>query len=167
MTFIGKIVRVRGNKGEVVLSSPRNTSMGVYTLKEGDNLQLKSDKQQKDYQVESFRVIKGAPVVKFKGVDSINDALKLVGFAVHMPGDSTETADNDSIEDFTVKDVTGRVWGKVADVDTATLNQLLEVHDGEDVYYVPFTDAIVKTIDIENRLIVIDPPDGLKDLNKP
>jgi 16S rRNA processing protein RimM len=141
--------------------------MGVYTLKEGDKLQLKSDKRQKEYQVEGFREIKGAPVVKFKGVDSINDALKLVSLAVHIPGDSPEIADNTGIEDFTVKDTAGRVWGKVVDIDTATLNQLLEVHDDEDVYYVPFTDAIVKTIDKENRQIVIDPPDGLKDLNKP
>lgn len=167
MTFIGKIVRVRGNKGEVVCTSPRNIGVGVYTLKQGDTLQLKSDKQQKYYQVEGFREIKGAPVIKFKGVDSINDALKLVGLALHTPGHSHESDEPVQIEDFTVKDVNGQVWGKVVDIDSATLNRLLEVHDGENVYYVPFTETIVKSIDEESRLITIDPPDGLKDLNKP
>lgn len=111
MITIGKIVRVRGNKGEVVFTSPRNISMGVYTLKEGNTVQLKSDKQQKDYRIEGLREIKGAPVVKFKGVDSINDALKLVGLTLQMPGESAQTTDLENIRDYTVKDVTGMVWG--------------------------------------------------------
>ena len=72
------------------------------------------------------------------------------------------------MKDFMVKDMNGQLWGKVKNIEADNLNKLLEVQDEEknDLYYVPFTDTIVKEINKEKGLIVIDPPDGLKELNK-
>ncbi|MCP4217716.1 MAG: hypothetical protein GY765_23950, partial [bacterium] len=68
--------------------------------------------------------------------------------------------------EFIVKDINGLEWGRVLDISEAGLNKLIEVYQNDDIYYVPFTDSIVKSIDAEKRLIIIDPPDGLMDLNK-
>lgn len=168
MILFGKILKVRGNKGEVVSTSP---GPGVCNLYEGETLQLKSDKYQKQVEVEYIREIKGIPVMKFKEIDTINEAFKLVGYSIYVP--NHKQADNDEkdtpeeLEDFVVQDIKGRRWGKVKHGETDTLNPLLEVQDENDteIYYVPFTETIVKKIDRQKRLIIIDPPEGLKDLN--
>lgn len=165
MVLIGKIVKVRSNKGEVVVTSPPG-SPGLHALQKGDCLVLKSQKYEKQFQVETAREIKGSLAVKFKGIDSINDAFRLIGYSIHHPGETDANDDSLNVADFTVRDIQGKVWGAVTDIDTATLNKLLEVRGDNATYYVPFTDAIVKEIDKENRRILIDPPEGLMELNE-
>lgn len=187
MIFIGKILKVRGNRGEVVITSPK---VGFYTLFGRENgkeiVILKSEKYEKKLEVEFLREIKGNPVLKLKGIDSINDALRVVGYSIYTEytdysnyaaGDEVKTGESaileekcgiSNLEGYNVKDVNGNRWGHVIYFDTVSSNQLLEIQDDDktDVYYVPFTDTIVKKIDKEARLIIIDPPDGLKSLNK-
>ena len=167
MNFFGKIVKVRGNKGEVVYISP---DMRARALREGETVALESEKYHKQYKVEYIRKIKGAFVVKFTGINTINEALKLVGYSIYKH--NSEAGDikneNNEMKDFMVKDVNGQLWGKVKNLEADNLNKLLEVQDEEknNVYYVPFTDTIVKEINKEEGIIVIDPPNGLKELNK-
>ena len=169
MIFQGKIVKVRGNKGEVVVASPHARAC---TLRKGEAVVLKSEKYQRQYNVEYLKEIKGAPIVKFAGINTINEALKLVGYSIYAHDSSTGDSENETkkITGFIVKDMNGHLWGKVKNIETDSLNKLLEVQgeneDENNVYYVPFTDTIVKEIDEEKRVIVIDPPNGLKDLNK-
>ena len=168
MILFGKILKVRGNKGEVVSTSP---APGVCNLHKGEILRLKSDKYQRQVEIEYIREIKGTPVIKFKEVDTINEAFKLVGYSIYVPNHKQEDNDEketpEQLEDFMVQDINGRRWGKVKHGEADTLNPLLEVQDENDteIYYVPFTETIVKKIDRQKRLIIIDPPEGLKDLN--
>ncbi len=163
MIFLGKIVKVRGIKGEVVIvPSP---GFDVYTPKKGEIVEVQSAKYQRDISIDYFKEVNGAYVLKFQDSLSINDALKLVGYSVFSKSDDTRT--DDSLLEFTVTDLQGQLWGTVKDLQASGLNQLLEVEDPDgDVIYVPFSDKIVKTIDREKKKIVIDPPDGLKELNK-
>lgn len=169
MNFLGKLLKVRGNKGEVICTSPET---GVRALEEGEIVLLKSEKHQKSCKIERLREIKGNPVLKFEGIDTINDALTLVGYAVygqengHSSPMDTEFVE---LENFTVMDINGDLWGKVVNRETSGLNELLEVlaQDGtRELYYVPLTESIVKEINRDTGIIIIDPPDGLKDVNK-
>jgi 16S rRNA processing protein RimM len=168
LIFFGKILKVRGNKGEVVSTSP---APSVCTLNEGETIRLKSEKYQKQLEIEYLREIKGSPLIKFKGINTINEAYKLVGYSIYVPNhkqaDRDEQDTPEELEDFVVLDMKGDRWGKVKHVEADTTNPLLEVQDENetDVHYVPFTEPIVKKIDKQNRLIIIDPPEGLKDLN--
>ncbi|MCP5108996.1 MAG: 16S rRNA processing protein RimM [bacterium] len=172
MTFFGKILKVRGNKGEVVITSPLKVD---YALTNGESVRLKSEKYEKQEEIEYFREIKGAFIIKFKGINSINDALTRVGYSIFTERDKTEPAEpadgdmeNYHIENFIVKDINGEVWGKVEHFDTEHLNPLLEVRadDQSEICYIPFSEEIIKEIDPGKRVIIIDPPVGLKDLNK-
>ena len=167
MIFFGKIVKVRGNKGEAVYTSP---DMRARALKAGETVVLESEKYQKQYKVEYLRRIKDYSVVKFSGINTINEALKLVGYSIYRQNAEAGDIKNEDnkMKDFMVKDVNGQLWGKVKNLEADTLNKLLEVQDEEknNVYYVPFTDTIVKEINKEKGIIVIDPPGGLKELNK-
>jgi 16S rRNA processing protein RimM len=178
LIFIGKILKVRGNKGEVVITSP---AVGVYASNERENgkeiVILKSEKHTKKIELISLKEINGNPVLKLKGIDSINDALRIVGYSVYIeksaegkesdiPGEIT--GEVPPLEGYAVKDLHGDQWGDVIYFETGSSNKLLEVQgeNENDVYYVPFTPSIIKKIDKKKHLIIIDPPDGLKSLNQ-
>ena len=138
-----------------------------HNLSEGEVVVLQSAKYEKEKQIDYFKKILGSPVFKFKDTNTINDAFKLVGYSIYTT--KTDAQDtNTGIVNFMVKDIQGHLWGSVKNIEPPGINQLLEVETpGGDMIYVPFTDTIVKEIDEEKKIILIDPPDGLKDLNKP
>ena len=54
----------------------------------------------------------------------------------------------------------------VSSIEVNRLNKCLEIQNRNNTYDVPFVDEIVKVIDKKKKLIIIDPPEGLKELNK-
>jgi ribosomal 30S subunit maturation factor RimM len=176
LIFLGKIVKTRGNKGEVVIApSPQ---VERYIPGQGEGVVLQSTKYQIQRKIEYLKNIRGKWVFKFVDTNTINDAYKLVGYSIYStkistsPGNDMSTVTEQAAKgvEFTVKDVSGCVWGNVKHIETYGVyetNQILEVVGNEgDVIYVPFSEGIVKKIDREKKIIFIDPPDGLKGLNK-
>ena len=120
-------------------------------------------------------MINGELVAKFSQVNSIDAALRIVGFSLYA--DQTDKAGPTMVADlsatvgkivgFNVRDLQGNHWGIVVAVDTRSVNTLLEIENQEKSgpIYVPFNREIVKNIDRRRHTIVIDPPVGLKDLN--
>ena len=56
--------------------------------------------------------------------------------------------------------------GWVRDILFINENDLLVVEKGERKMFIPFTKTICIEVNLEKREIVIDPPDGLLDLNE-
>ena len=147
----------------------------LYIPDRGERVVLQSAKYQICKEVEHIKEARGAWILKFTDTAAINDALKLVSYSMYSmqaPGED-EVDDAAEVEgEYTVKDVDGCVWGKVKHIGAPGLdatNRVLEVADDKDtghVIYIPFTGGIVKEIDHEKKIITIDPPDGLKELNK-
>lgn len=138
----------------------------LHNLSNGEVVVLKSAKYTKEKEIDYLKEIRGDPVFKFKDTNTINDAFKLVGYSIYAnKPDAPDT--NTGIFNFMVKDIHGHLWGSVKNIENPGFNLLLEVETpGGDMIYVPFADSIVKEIDEEKKVILIDPPDGLKDLNK-
>jgi 16S rRNA processing protein RimM len=165
LIFVGKIKKIRGNKGEVVIEpSPH---LDNFILKPGETVLLQSLKYKKEKKIEFIKEIKGNPVLKFSDTNHINDAYRLVGYSIYAnPTDASDQSDT-SLLDFLVKDLEGQSWGRINDVNHSGFNPLLEVKSPEgDMIYVPLADDIVKEIDKERKVLIINPPLGLKDLNK-
>lgn len=136
-------------------------------LSDGEVVVLQSTKYEKEKEIEYFKEIRGTPIFKFKDTNTINDAFKMVGYSIYAKKPDTQDT-NTGIVNFMVKDMQGRLWGSVKNIQALGINQLLEVETPEgNIIDVPFVDDIVKEIDEEKKVILIDPPDGLKDLNKP
>jgi 16S rRNA processing protein RimM len=161
---LGKILKVRGNKGEVVFSPSPEGDLSI--LKKGESVHLKSTKYQKSCRVEYLKEISGACVVKFTNINTINEALKFVGYTVFGSLVAKENVKKPDLVGFTVTDIHGRHWGEIVNVETTPLNKTLEIRDADDVLYVPFDDSIIKEIKKKERVVVIDPPEGLKELNE-
>ena len=107
-------------------------------------------------------------IFKFQGVDTISDAEKLAGAEVSIPFEQRAQLPDDEIYQSDligceVFDVTGRSLGVVTDFEETGGPPLLHVGD----LLIPFAKSICTTIDVANRKIVVDLPEGLLDLNVP
>ena len=112
---------------------------------------------------------KGAFLVTFEGVDSIEVAERLAGCCclvrrADLPQDAL-VAPGAGLEGFEVRDARAGRVGLVAEMVEGPGQTLLSVErpDGR-TSLVPFVDAFVVSVDEDARRIDVDVPDGLLDL---
>lgn len=110
-------------------------------------------------------------VIKLSGVDTLEAARALAGAEIRIPG-SAEPKDPPAgrwfvwqLEGLEVVGPRGERLGTVVRLLNPAGQSLLEVKGRNGEYLVPFVPAIVVNVDVESGRIVIDPPEGLIDLN--
>ena len=119
--------------------------------------------------VESTWFHAGTLIFKFRGVDTISDAEKLAGAEVRVPFNQRVALDPgefflSDLEGCQVVDRrSGEALGRVTGWEDAGGTGLLVV-DGE--WTIPFARSLCVEIDPAARRIVVDLPEGLKDLNR-
>jgi 16S rRNA processing protein RimM len=111
--------------------------------------------------------------LKLRGVESISEAVMLAGREIYGPDEDVAPPAEDEflLEDLAgclVGTKDGRRVGRVKRVweTGGTPLLVLEPEEGKDEIYIPFTRTICPEIDVRGKRIVIDPPDGLLDLNE-
>jgi 16S rRNA processing protein RimM len=164
LVFFGKILRTRGIKGEVVVS----LSPGIVVPGEGISVELRSSKYHLVKKITGISLAGGDAIMTFSDIHSINEALKIVGYSLYADLAVDKKKPLASVLGFSVLDVQGNCWGTVKSLPQYSLNQLLEVEDGQtgEIFFVPWHDSIVKKIDRRAKTILIDPPQGLRELNR-
>lgn len=137
-------------------------------IKEGAVLSLKSEKYQIEKKILHFRITQNIAIVRFEGINSIQAALKLIGYNAFFEDGENRTSNNHraNLAGFTVEDMKKRKWGIVINISQHHMNEVMEVFGEDHSYLIPFHPDIIKNIDTENRMITIDPPAGLEDINK-
>ena len=108
-------------------------------------------------------------LVKFEDVDSEEQALKILKRKVYLPNKflpKLEDINQDKIiVGFDVIDKTlGRV-GMVDFVNDKTPQKLIIVKDGEKEFFIPFHENFVINIDLENRILYVNIPEELMNIN--
>jgi 16S rRNA processing protein RimM len=156
--------RVRGNRGEV-------TAIALSSRLE----RLESLRQVwlggKPFEVESVWFHDGRPIFKFRGVDTISDAQLLVGAEVRIPLSDrvSPEAGEYFISDLVGCEVyergTGKLLGCVSGFQECAGPGVLEVEPGN--LLIPFARSICVEIEPAARRIVVELPEGLKDVNQP
>ncbi len=121
--------------------------------------------------VESFRWDRNSPFLKLKGIDTLAAADGLAGRDVFVEPGAFRRLEADRFYDFEVlgRRVVagdGTEVGEVAGILETGGPALLVVKRGEREVYVPLVEGVVTRIDREAGVVVIDPPDGLLDLNE-
>lgn len=110
-------------------------------------------------------------IFKFKGVDTISDAERLRGQDVLIPfSERAEISEGEYFQsdligcEVVARD--GRLLGSVEDWQETGGTPLIEVRrpDGKELL-VPFAKSIFTSIDLEQKRIEVDLPEGLEDLN--
>jgi len=109
-------------------------------------------------------------VVRFKGIDSREQAEKLNGVGLYIPRDELPPAEEDEfywadLIGLRMERADGAAIGEVVAVTNFGADDLLEVRlEGQKrTVYVPFTKAIVPVVDVAGGRLVADPPAGLLD----
>jgi 16S rRNA processing protein RimM len=154
--------RTRGNKGEltaIALSKPeRYASLReVFLFPEGAR-----------YEVEAAWFHLNRLILKFRGVDTISDAERLEGKEVRVPVSERiplepgEYFESDLIG-CEVVERNGASLGHVVNLLDAGPTGVLEVEGG---LMIPFAREICVSIELEARRIVVELPEGLKELNQ-
>jgi 16S rRNA processing protein RimM len=122
------------------------------------------------FEVEEAWFHSGRLVVKFRGVDTIGDAERLTGAEVRIPMseraplDPGEYFQSDLLGCEVTDRRTGASLGRVTGWQDGGGSGLLQV---EGAWLIPFVRAICVEIDTEAKRIVVDLPEGLKELNRP
>lgn len=121
------------------------------------------------YEVEEVWFHNGRPVLKFRGVDSMTDAQALTGCEVRIP--RSERAEPEAGEYYisdligceVIERATGRSLGTVTGWQDWGGPGVLEVG----TLLIPFARSICVEIDPKARRILVDLPEGLRELNQP
>lgn len=161
--LMGKIVNVVGLKGELKVYSytDDNTKFEEY-----DHLWLDS----KCYEVEKVRHQGNVVILKLEGISDRNTAEEQRNKKVYieeadlkeLPQGTYYVRDLIGVEVYTVE---GEKLGEISDVIQNTSQDLYEVKPAEGKkIYIPVVKEFVVDVDIENRVVKVNLPEGLLDL---
>jgi len=166
---VARIARTRGNRGEVLADlytdfPDRFNALQEVWLEFADGHRLRMT-------VEKTWEHQGRIVFKFKGIDDIGSAEPYVGCWIQIPaGDAMPLPegtyyDHDLIG-CSVRDTRGNSLGVVDEILRIAGNSQLVVKSPGREYLIPAVESICIRISIEEKQILVDPPEGLMDLGK-
>ena len=126
---------------------------------------------EREAEIDFFRRQHGHCVVKFQGIDGISEAEKYIGAEIRIPAGDLPEPEEGSYYTFDLKGCQvfaagGDYIGIVTDVLDSGGNRILKVDREEEETLIPFAESYLKSIDLDQRRIEVDLPEGLRDLNK-
>jgi 16S rRNA processing protein RimM len=167
LVALGKVVRSQGRDGRVKLKLSEKGPTGF----EGASVYIGRPGGLETYEVESLVLDRNSYILKLRGVDTLAAADALAGTEVLASAADFKRPAGGRYYDFEVMGsrvvtVGGADVGEVEALLEAGGQTLLVVRRGGEDVYVPFAEPILVRFDAETREIVIDPPDGLLELNE-
>ena len=119
-------------------------------------------------EIEKFWFQKGRIVLKFVGFDTIEAAETLRNCEICVPETEAVELETDEyfdweLEGCAVETIEGERIGAVKEVMRTGGTEVLVVTGETKEYLIPFAETICVTVDIENKLIKVDAPEGLLD----
>jgi 16S rRNA processing protein RimM len=122
----------------------------------------------RELKIEKFWFQKGRVILKFAGLDTIEEAEKLRDRDVCVPEEDAVELEDDEFFDWQlagcrVETIDGNAIGEVTEVMRTGGTEILVVAGDGKEYLVPFAETICTEVDIENKIIRVDPPEGLLD----
>lgn len=164
LVAIAKVAKTRGLRGEVVAElltdfPERFDGLAdvIGKLPGGDRIDLK---------IERHFFQKGRIVLKFAGYDTIEQGEELRGVEISVPESDAVELESDEFFDWElegckVETIGGEMIGTVRELLRTGGTEVLIVAGAEKEFLIPFAESICVEVDVENKLIKIDPPEGL------
>ena len=165
---VGKIVNTHSLKGEVKVIS--STDFEEERFKKGSKLLITRGNQLiREVIVESYRNHKNFLLVKFEGIDSVEEAEKLKNLQIKIDSDEVgELEENEfyfhQIIGCEVFDENDKNLGEIIDILTPGANDVwvIKGENGKEIL-IPYIEDVVKQIDITNKKVNIEVMEGLID----
>lgn len=175
MVAVGRIARAHGNRGQVIVNV--DTDFPERRFRPGAALHAAADGLPRKLEIVAARFHRGRPVLTLGGVETMDQAEALAGVELRVPKSDLPPLPEGSfyhhaLTGCAVRTVDGAEVGTVTGVSAAAGAHRLLVRRGGDAagaageIDLPLVDAICVEVDPERRLIVVDPPEGLLELNR-
>jgi 16S rRNA processing protein RimM len=166
---IAVLGKTRGNRGEITALPLSSKPDRYQQLREVFLFGVQSSSTSERVDVETTWFHNGTLIFKFRGIDSIEDAQRLVRAEVRVPEsertalDPGEFFQSDLIGCTVVDRRTGEAIGRVRDFDEGGGTGLLVL---ENDLMIPFARKICVEIDPAQKRIAVELPEGLQDVNR-
>lgn len=160
-TAIGKIINTHGIKGEVKIYPLTDDITRFDSLKEAY-----IGEEKLKVNVIGVKYNKNMPIIRFSEFNNINQVLTYKDEYLYVDNENLMELPRDRYFVFDlihckVEDMEGNFIGVLKDVIDNPTNDVYVIRDNEKEYLVPAIKEFVKYIDIENKLIRIDPIEGM------
>lgn len=164
LVAIAKIARPKGLKGEVfaeVLTDFPERFEGLKVV-----TGVFPDAQRRELKIDDLRFQNDRLVMKFAGFDSVDAAETLRDCEICVAETETVKLEDGEYFDWQlvgcrVATADGEIIGTVSEVQRTGGTENLSVDgDGRD-HLIPFAESICIEVDVDKKLITIDPPEGL------
>ena len=165
------VIKTQGRRGEVAVEL--HTDVPDRFRQDMRLWALAKDGQRLEVTVEDLWPHKSLLVLKFQGIETISDAVPLVGAELQLP--RSERAELEPGWTY-LSDLIGctvfdgqREIGEIEDVQFgAGEAPLLVVRSGSKLpYEIPFAEAFLEKLDLERRQVRMKLPEGLLQVNEP
>jgi 16S rRNA processing protein RimM len=168
MAIVGRIARTHGLRGEVIVNV--ETDFPEERFHPGAELFIARGEEAEPLALTSVRFHQGRPIVAVAGFDDIDAAQRLAGLELRIPAERLVRLPDGTIYHHDligcrVETSAGQLVGIVKDVDGSAGVSRLVVASGDDEILIPFATEICTVIDPDGKRIVIEPPEGLLELN--
>ena len=168
MAAVGRIARAHGIRGQVIVNP--DTDFPDERFTPGATLFTMRGGTLETLTLTTARVQNGRPVIGIKGVETMNDAIALAGLELRVPIEELAelpegTFYHHELVGCQVVTGGGETVGTVEKVEGTPAGSLLVVAGSKGEILIPLIMTICRTIDIAGKRIVIEPPDGLLEVN--
>ena len=168
LIVVARIARTRGLRGEVVADLLTDFPGRFEALE--SVIAIAPDGSRRSLQIEAHWFQAKRIIFKFAGYDSIDEARELAGFQLAVPaGDRIELPKDQFYEwelgGCRVETTDGKSIGMVREVmRTGGVEILVVAGDAGVEFLIPMAREICVEIDIDKKVVRVDPPEGLLEL---
>jgi 16S rRNA processing protein RimM len=168
--LIGKIGKPKSFKGEVFFIVDDDEVF--FALGEITTMQLLIRDKLITYPIEMMSVKSNNKVtLKFKGFDSIDMANMIKNCEVYIDKEDLPVSDDDNV--FTheligcmvIDEKIGEV-GLIDYIDKSSAQELVYINKDNEELIFPLIDEFIVSIDLENKMLTVNLPEGLLEINK-
>jgi len=161
---IGGVARAHGIRGEIVVVTHDPDSE---TLGNVESIYIGGVERK----ITQARATQRGWLIALDGVTTRNEAETFQGQRVEVDRDVLDLDEDDVILDdlvgCAVRLADGTPWGTVHAIEPGAYQDLLIIHTDTHERLLPLVDEFVKSIDVDEGIIVVDPPDGLPEMALP
>ena len=166
LVAIAKLVKTRGIRGELVADILTDFPERFETLETA--IAVLPGGRREELKIEKFWFQKNRIVFKFENYDLIEQSQSLINAEICIPEEDAVELEEGEFYDWELKDcavetIDGERIGTVREVmRTGGTENLVVAGESKD-YLIPFAEKICVEVDVENKLIRVDVPEGLLD----
>ena len=168
MALVGRIARPHGIRGQVIVNP--ETDFPDERFQPGAELFVERGGRVEALRITTARFHGKRPVIGIEGVETMTDAGTLAGLELRVPIERLAPLPRGvfyrhDLIGCRVETRDGQVVGLVSDVEGTMAGSRLVVDGASGEVLIPLVAEICTMVDPRDKRIVIDPPDGLLEVN--